>query len=84
MSNVESGAIFMKLEIITNPSTDIFLDLVRTSQEQLLASPFIKTNVAKMILDNKPADANISLLTSYKLTNFYRKSSDLTALKPKG
>lgn len=71
----------MKLEIITNPSTDVFLDLVRTSQEQLLASPFIKANVAKMILENKPTDSKISLMTNYKLTNFYRKSSDLTALK---
>ena len=71
----------MKIEIITNPATDIFLDLVRRSQEQLLASPFIKANVAKMVVDNKPADANISLLTNYKLTNFYRNSSDLTALK---
>lgn len=71
----------MKLEIITNPSSDVFLDLVRTSQEQLLASPFIKANVAKMILDNKPTDSNISLMTNFKLTNFYRKSSDLTALK---
>ncbi len=71
----------MKVKIITNPSTDIFLDLVRTSQEQLLASPFIKANVAQMILDNKPTEAKISLLTSYKLNSFYRNSSDLTALK---
>jgi len=71
----------MKVEIITNPSTDVFLDLVRTSQEQLLASPFIKANVAQMILDNRPSESQISLLTSYKLTNFYRNSSDLTALK---
>ncbi|MHC4624949.1 MAG: phospholipase D-like domain-containing protein, partial [Planctomycetota bacterium] len=71
----------MQVDIITNPSTDIFLDLVRGSQEQLLASPFIKANVAKMILDNKPAEANISLLTSYKLTNFHRNSSDLRALR---
>lgn len=71
----------MKVEIITNPSTDIFLDLVRKSQEQLLASPFVKANVAKMILDNKPSKAKISLLTSYKLNSFYRNSSDLTALK---
>jgi len=28
----------MKVEIITNPSTDIFLDTVRTLQEQLLSS----------------------------------------------
>lgn len=78
---MQSGGILMKLEIITNPSTDVFLDLVRTSQEQLLASPFIKANIAKMILDNKPTGSTISLMTSYKLTNFYRKSSDLTALK---
>jgi len=71
----------MKIEIITNPSTNIFLDLVRTSQEQLLASPFIKANVAKMILDNKPTEAKICLLTSYKLNSFYRNSSDLMALK---
>jgi phosphatidylserine/phosphatidylglycerophosphate/cardiolipin synthase-like enzyme len=71
----------MKVKIITNPSTDIFLDLVRESKEQLLASPFVKANVAQMILDNKPTTAKISFLTSYKLTNFYRNSSDLTALK---
>ena len=71
----------MELEIITNPAREIFLDLVSNSREQLLASPFIKANVAKMILDNKPTEAKICLLTSYKLTNFYRKSSDLLALK---
>ena len=71
----------MKIEIITNPSTDIFLDLVQTSREQLFASPFIKANIAKMILDNKPTQAKISLLTSYKLNSFYRNSSDLTALR---
>jgi len=71
----------MKFEIIKNPVTDIFLDLVRTSKEQLLASPFVKANVATMILDNKPREAQMSLMTSYKLTNFYRSSSDLTALK---
>ncbi|MBN1806615.1 MAG: NgoFVII family restriction endonuclease [Sedimentisphaerales bacterium] len=71
----------MGIEIITNPSTDTFIDLVRSSQEQFMASPFLKANIAKMILDNKPTKANISLLTSYKLTNFYRRSSDLSAIK---
>jgi HKD family nuclease len=71
----------MNLQIITNPSTDIFLELVKNSNEQLLASPFIKANVAKMILDNKPKEAKISLLTNYKLTNFYRQSSDISALR---
>jgi HKD family nuclease len=71
----------MKFEIITNPAMKIFLDLVRTSQEQLLASPFIKTNVAAMILENKLPEATISLMTNYKLNSFYRNSSDLIALK---
>ena len=70
----------MKIKIVTNPAIDIFLDLVRTSQEQFLSSPFVKASIAKMILDNKPADATISFLTSYKLSNFYRSSSDLAAL----
>ena len=71
----------MKVEIITNPAVDIFLDLIRNSQDQLLASPFIKANVAGMILQNKHPDAKTSLLTSYRLNNFHRNSSDLTALK---
>jgi phosphatidylserine/phosphatidylglycerophosphate/cardiolipin synthase-like enzyme len=71
----------MRYQIITNPAIDIFLDQVRNSREQLFACPFIKANVAKLILDNIPAKANISLLTSYKLANFYRGSSDLIALK---
>jgi len=60
---------------------DLFLDLVRSSKEQLLASPFVKTGVAKMILENRMHEANVSLLTSYKLTNFYRGSSDVTAIR---
>lgn len=70
-----------QLEIITNPATDVFLELVRNSHEQLFASPFIKANVASMILENKHREATISLLTSYKLNSFYRNSSDITALK---
>ncbi len=77
----ERGQKKMKVEIITNPSTDVFLDLVRSSKEQLFASPFIKANIATMILDNKPRESKMSLMTSYKLTNFYRSSSDLAALK---
>ena len=33
----------MKLEIITNPATEVFIELVRNSSEQLFASPFINT-----------------------------------------
>lgn len=71
----------MTYQIITNPATDIFLEQVRNSREQLFACPFIKANVAKLILDNISAKTKTSLLTSYKLANFYRGSSDLIALK---
>ena len=71
----------MNIEIITNPAKEVFLDLVRSSNEQLLASPFVKTNVATMILENKPNKSKISLLTSYRLNSFYRNSSDINALK---
>jgi len=70
----------MKVEILTNPAIDIFMGLVKTSKEQLFASPFVKNNVTGMVIKNRPEDAQISLLTSYKLTNFYRGSSDLQAL----
>ena len=71
----------MSYQIITNPTTDILLDQVRNSHEQLFVCPFIKANIAKLILDNISAESKTLVLTSYKLTNFYRGSSDLTALK---
>ena len=71
----------MNLQIIKNPATEVFLKLVSESKEQLLASPFVKSYVAKMILDRRPPKAEICLLTSYKLTSFHRRSSDLSALR---
>jgi hypothetical protein len=56
------------------------MGLVKSSKEQLFASPFVKNNITNMVIENRPKDAQISLLTSYKLTNFYRGSSDLQAL----
>jgi len=70
----------MKVEIVTNPATGVFRELVRTSTEQFLASPFIKASIAELILENRPSGAQISVLTSYKLANFYRNSSDIEAL----
>ena len=72
----------MVAEILIGPIKRIFLNLVRDAREQiLLTSPFIKTNIADMIVENKAADINVSFLTAYKLTNFYRNSSDVEALK---
>ncbi len=71
----------MKIKVLTNPVTDLFLDLVRRSKEQLLASPFVKSEVAGMILENIPCEASLSVLTNYRLASFHRKSSDLGALR---
>jgi len=71
----------MNTELLVNPFIETFLDLVRKSEVQMFASPFIKDNVAQMIIQNKPKSSNVSILTSYKLSNFHRKSSDVAALK---
>lgn len=71
----------MRFQIITNPAIDTFIDQVRNSHEQLFACPFIKANIAKLILDNISTKSKTSLLTNYKLANFYRGSSDIVALK---
>jgi hypothetical protein len=70
----------MKIEVLINPAIDVFMGLVKSSKEQLFASPFVKNNITNMVIENRPSDSKISLLTSYKLTNFYRGSSDLQAL----
>jgi hypothetical protein len=46
-----------------------------------LASPFIKESITKQIIQNRPKNAKISLMTSYKLSYFHRNSSDISALK---
>lgn len=70
----------MKIEVLTNPAIDVFMGLVKSSKEQLFASPFVKNNVTRLVIENRPKGSRTSLLTSYKLTNFYRGSSDLQAL----
>ena len=70
----------MKIEVLTNPAIDVFMGFVKTSKEQLFASPFVKNNITNMVIKNRPSGSKISLLTSYKLTNFYRGASDLQAL----
>ncbi len=70
----------MKIEVLINPAIDIFMGLVKSSKEQLFASPFVKNNVTRKVIEIRPKGSRTCLLTSYKLTNFYRGSSDLEAL----
>ncbi len=71
----------MRIEILSDSFEETFFDLIQKSKEQLLASPFIKNNIAQLILENRPKKSHIYFLTNYKLANFYRKSSDLEALR---
>jgi type II restriction enzyme len=66
---------------LTNPSLETFLSLVHSARQQLFAAPFVKDNVARLIFERKPENSKISLLTSYKLSNFHRRSSDIEALR---
>ncbi len=71
-----------EVEILTNPIRNVFMSLVKGTKEQMfLSSPFIKKNITKDIFENKNSGIQVSVLTAYKLTNFYRNSSDVEALK---
>lgn len=47
----------------------------------ILCSPFIKKSIAEAVLQKMPAGVTASVLTAYKLSAFYRKTSDLGALR---
>jgi len=71
------NSIFLK-----NPIIDEFCRLVESSQESLfLCSPFIKNNITELVIHKKRQNIRVDVLTSYKLANFYRRSSDLEALR---
>jgi HKD family nuclease len=70
------------MEVLLNPIKPLFFDLVSRCKERMfLCSPFIKKSVAEAVLENKPSGVDASLLTAYKLSSFYRSSSDLGALR---
>lgn len=70
-----------KITLIKSPWEDIFLDLVEQTEEKLLiSSPFIKSKAVEKMISAKGVDVSIEYITSFKLMNFYRKSSDFEAL----
>lgn len=70
------------MQIIKTPWEDMFIKLVRNSEEKIyLSSPFIKENVAKLILDNKQDNIDCKILTRFTLPNIRGGGLDLSAIK---
>lgn len=70
-----------EIELIKSPWENVLLDLVEQTEESLrITSPFIKSKPVEKIISAKGNDVSIECITSFKLMNFYRKSSDLKAL----
>lgn len=70
-----------EITLIKSPWEDVFLELVEQTEEKLLiTSPFIKSEPVEKMMSVKDAKVSIEYITSFKLMNFYRKSSDFEAL----
>jgi len=70
------------LEIINQPLHQTFYQLVENSKDNIkLCAPFIKDKVIKNIYELKKNDVKIDVITNFNLQNFYRKSSDISAME---
>jgi len=70
------------MKIIKNPWKNIFLNLVSSSKDSIkILVPFVKENIVADIFSTKKKSSKFSLITSFKLMNFYSGVSDLSALK---
>ena len=69
------------IELIKSPWEDLFLDMVEQTEDILrITSPYIKSKSVEKMISAKGSDVSIEYITSFKLMNFYRKSSDFEAL----
>jgi HKD family nuclease len=70
------------MRTIKNPSYDLIFSLINNSKKTIkITSPFIKENVVNSLFKNINNSISISLITSFKLMNYYLKVSDLSALE---
>jgi len=69
------------VRVLTSPWEKDFIQLLKDTDRRVqLASPFIKSSVAKLIIKNVPSNVKIDYLNSFKLASFHRGASDLEAL----
>lgn len=71
------------IEIVKSPWQDLFVSLVRDAKKRIhLASPYIKSVTAKMIINNLPKrKLDVKYISSFKLEDFLRGSSDIEAFR---
>jgi len=70
------------MELIKNPWNDLFCKMVGESRKSIrITSPYVKSNIVSKLLSSKKSNVRVSLLTSFKLMNYYSGASDLEALE---
>ncbi|MGL6298479.1 MAG: phospholipase D-like domain-containing protein [Methanobacteriaceae archaeon] len=70
------------MQILNKPLYPLFMDLVKNTEESInLCSPFVKENVISKIYNNSNSEIDLKLVTNININNFYKKASDLSAMK---
>lgn len=70
------------MRIIKSPWENKFIELVKNSTEKIyLSSPFIKEDIARLIIDNKRDNIDCKILTKFTLPNIRGGGLDLSAVK---
>jgi HKD family nuclease len=70
------------MKLIKSPWHGLFCKLVKSSRKSIkITSPFIKEKIVLNLFDSKKPAVKVSLITSFKLMNFYTGASDLNALE---
>jgi len=69
------------MQIIKSNLQDIFIDLIKKSKEKIyLSSPFIKENIAKLVVENKKEGVDCKILTKFTIPNIRAWWLDLEAI----
>ena len=70
------------MNIINEPIREMFFEMVSTASESIkLCAPYIKYSVIDELLKSKKKTSNLSVITKINLMNFYKSSSDISAIK---
>lgn len=72
----------MSITIIKNPWRNKFIELVKSATKSIqITSPYVKKIIVDDLYNHLPNNVSVELITSFKLMNYYRGASDLSALE---
>lgn len=70
------------MNTIKNPWDKEFYGLVKSCNESLkISSPYVKVDIINDLYKNIVSNVSFTLITSFKLMNFYKRSSDIEAIE---